>query len=369
MNNIDKINIKRFIGGIDWATMPVLNDIAVYLNRSDIIELSRACKYLRDYCKVNNVKLDIRNLRNLICTQMIDDLGSKSKLVKKVVLTNLITTKFANLFFKKFNYCKTVIINLYSILKHLNFLEIFFMEGLCDRDPKSILPPPNFKLPKTLKSITAYSYVLQNSFIPAINEINFATHSNIVQWKISGRYDTERFSDQQPNIVHLYLHDVPAIKFDKFKTILVNNPQLRTLAYELEEYSIEKLNTVLTLPNLQKLLLFNYSTNISNFVSSSLKTNTTIKTLILRCIRPPIIIEELLAKIKSLEDVIFIWWIKSSISAINWLQFKGKFNTITFGNSPYTQSELENIVDCLKPETKIIFDYTVKNVVNYDLTI
>jgi hypothetical protein len=400
MGNIDKVKINKFIGGIYWATIPVLNDIAAYLSKSDIVELSKACKYLRsklsskvfyqlnlfnhvyrNYRETNNIKLDIRNLRNLICTKMIDDLGSKSKLVKKVVITSLITSKFANLFFKIFNHCTTVIIDceydfrlstVYSILKHLSRLEIFFMEGICDQDPKSILPPQNFKFPKTLKSITTYPYVLYNSYIPAINEINFITHNNILHWNVSGRYDVERFFHQQPNIIHLCLHDVPAIKFDIFKSILVNNPQLRTLAYEIYKCSNERLNTILALPKLKKLLVFNSSRSIVNFTSITslnLIANCSINTLILHCIGPLILIEELLIKLNSLKHIVFISWMKSSLSAINWLQYKGKFNTITFGKSPYTENDLRHLVDCLKPETKIIFDYTVKRIVNYDLSI
>jgi hypothetical protein len=397
MNTTSNINIKEFIDDIDWSTLPVLIDVSVYLNKSDAIELSQTCKYFRsklsskvfykltlfnqvyrNYRQANNVKLSGRKLKHLICTQMISDIGNKSKLVKKVVLTSRINPKLANLFFKNFNHCKSVIIDckydfklstVYNILKHLNYLEVFFMEALYEYSPNSTLPPQNFKFPRTLKSIAVYPYILENNYIPAINDIDFCDYPNLIDWNITGKYDADRFShQQQPNIIHLYLCDVPIIDFSKFNSILTNNPQLKTLVYELEAWSAEKLNTILTLPSLEKLLIINYSFYAFNLVNFSLLSNSSIKMVIVECITPSIVIEELLTKLKSLEDVIFIKWNLHELMAVNWDRFRGKLNSITFGYSFYTENDLGDLVDCLKPATKIVFDYNLKCVINYDLT-
>ncbi|KXN67014.1 hypothetical protein CONCODRAFT_87185 [Conidiobolus coronatus NRRL 28638] len=397
MNTTDNIEIKEFVDGIDWSTIPVINEISVYLNKPDTIELSKTCKYFRSklsvrvfyqltlfnqvywsYREVNNIKLSGRRLKKLICAQIIEDLANKSKLVKKVVLTSRINPKLANLFFKKFKYCKSVIIDckydfklatVYNILKHLNYLEVFFMEALYDHDPNGTLPPQNFKFPKTLKSIAVYPYILENNYIPAINDIDFSNYPNLIDWNITGKYDTDRFSyQQQPNIIHLYLCDVPIIDFSKFNSILSNNPQLKSLVYEIEAWSAEKLNTILTLPNLEKLLIINYSFDAFNLINFSLLSNSTIKMVIIECITPSTVIEELLTKLNSLEDVIFIRWNLHELMAINWKKFRGKFNSIIFGYSFYTENDVGDLFDSLKPSTKIIFDYNLKCVINYDLT-
>ncbi|KXN67012.1 hypothetical protein CONCODRAFT_167916, partial [Conidiobolus coronatus NRRL 28638] len=321
-------------------------------------------------------KLSSRKLKKLICAQIIEDLANKSKLVKKVVLTSRINPKLANLFFEKFNYCTTIIIDseddlklsaVYNILKHLNYLEVFYMELIYESDPNSTLHPPNFKFPKTLKSITTFPCILENNFIPAINEISFNTYPNIIKWSITGRYDAERFLQQQSNIIHLYLHDVPTISFNNFKSILVNNPQLKTLVYELGTWSIEKLNVILALPNLKKLVI-SYSFDIFNVISLKLIANTTIKTLLLIGIIPSMNIEELLTRLHSLKDIIFIRWNLYEISAVNWVKFRGKLNSVTFGHSFYTEKDLGNVVDCLRPKTKITFN-KVKDIINFDLSI
>ncbi|KXN67010.1 hypothetical protein CONCODRAFT_10992 [Conidiobolus coronatus NRRL 28638] len=397
MDYMYSVNVSKFIYNLDWSTVPTLNDIAVYLSKSDTIELSQACKHFRsklssrvfykltlfnqvywNYRQNNNVVLRGNKLKKLICEKIIEDLASKSRLVKKVVLTSRINPKLANLFFKKFKYCKSVIIDckyefklatVYNILKHLNYLEVFFMEALYKHSPNGALIPSNFRFPKTLKSITVYPYILENNYIPAINDIDFATHYNITHWQITGSFNTERLSHQQPNITHLYLRDMPTIEFDKFKSTLVNNPQLKTLLYNLEFWSIEKLNTILTLPNLQKLLVANYEVDSFNYTNFSLISNTTIKTLILSFVTPSIVIEELLTKLESLEDVIFIGYCVDYLEPISWLQFQGKLNSITFAYIFDDESEIENLVSCLKPQTKILFNYSVKSVVNYNLTI
>jgi hypothetical protein len=397
MENNYNNNVSELVYNLEWATLPVIVDIAIYLNKSDTIELSQTCKYFRsklsprvfykltlfnhvywNYRQTNNAELRGNKLKKLICEQIIEDLARKLRLVKKVVLKSRITPKLANLLFENFNYCKSVIIDcqygfkisaVYNILRHLNYLEVFYMEGIYNHDPNGTIIPPNFRFPKTLKSIIVYSYILENGYIPAINDIDFTTCPGIVCWQITGTYDIERFSHQQSNITHLRLRDMPTIEFEKFKSTILNNPQLKTLFYNLKFWSIEKFNIISTLPNLQKLHIANYEVDSINYTNFSLITNTTIKTLILSFVTPSKVIEELLTKLEALDDVIFLGYCIDYLLPINWLEYRGKFKSVTFGNIFFEETKIESLVTCLKPETKILFNYTVKNVVNYNLSI
>jgi nitrogen regulatory protein PII-like uncharacterized protein len=383
---------------IDWSTVPILNEIANYLDKSGTIELSLTCKYCRlklsskvfyqislfnqvywKYNELNNTKLRGNRLKLAICSKMIEDMSNKAKLIKKVVINSRISSKVANLFFSKFNYCKSIIIDckydiklsaVYNILKHLNYLEVFFMEAVRERDSKNTMQPPNFKFPKTLKSIIIFPYILERNFIPAINEINFSSYANLVDWNITGRYDIEKFSQQQQtNITHLYLRDIPIIDPDDFAQILSKNPQLKTLIYELEVWSLEKLNNILLLPNMKKIYIINYSFSSFTLHNFTLLPNKLVNTLIIECGTPAVVIEELLNKLEALEHIYFITWNLEEVSNVNWAKYRGRFKSITLGFAYWCIDDLGGELECLEDETIVTFDNSLKKVFNYDLTI
>jgi hypothetical protein len=392
MNKIKDDNL------VEWSTIPVINEISSYLDKSNTISLSQACKYFRlklsdriffeivlfnqsyiDYRDSNRTTKSVRKIKTEVCKLMIDDLAYKYKLVKKVVLNYKISAKLANLFFEKFKYCKIIILDslydnklstVYNILKHLKYLEVVDIMSVYETDPKNTLPPPDFKFPTTLKSISVSPYIQLNNFIPAINEINFSTYKNVVSWLITGEYNIDRFFTQQANIIHLSIRDFSPIELNRFKLAFENNPQLITLSYALDVWSVEKFNAILKLPNLKKLKILNYSFKEPNIAEFDLISNNIITTLILDYKTPRIIIEFLLKKLESLKDIVFTSWKLGNLSAINWLQYKGKFNSITFGYSHWKQMNYRiDQFNCLLPETKIIFNNKLKYITNYDLSI
>ncbi|KXN67013.1 hypothetical protein CONCODRAFT_80305 [Conidiobolus coronatus NRRL 28638] len=244
------------------------------------------------------------------------------------------------------------------------------MEAIHERDPNNTQQPPNFKFPKTLKSIIIFPYILERNFIPAINEINFSSYLNLVDWNITGRYDIEKFSQyQQANITHLYLRDIPIIDSYSFTQILSNNPQLKTLIYELEVWSLEKLNNILLLPNMKKIYIINYSFSNFTLQNFTLSPNKLVNTLIIECSTPAIVIEELLNKLEALEHIYFISWNLEEISNVNWAKYRGRFKSITLGFTYWNMNDLGDGLECLEDETVITFDNNLKKVFNYDLTI
>jgi hypothetical protein len=382
----------------NWEILPVTNEVAKYLNKPDITMLSQICRYYRiklserlfyqltlsnqtykSYREVNSIKLRRNKLKLVACSQIVKDLAFKVRHVKKVVLNSKINTEFANLFFANFNQVRTVVIDckydfkisvVYAILKHLKYLEVLYMESITEKYPDNSLPPINFKLPITLKSIYCYPCLIEKGYFPAINDIDFNTYRNLNSWQITGRFNTGKFEIQQCNIVHLYLRDIPMIEPTKFKLILASNYQLKTLTYEVESWNVEKLNNILSLPNLSKLRTINYSFDTAEYTGFSLITNTSIKTLIIEHGTSIVIIEELLTKLKSLKDLIFVNWNLCDLSNIDWIKYKERFNCILFGFSYwFGHHMIEDKFGCLIPNTKIIFDKRLEKIINYDLSI
>ncbi|KXN65625.1 hypothetical protein CONCODRAFT_80718 [Conidiobolus coronatus NRRL 28638] len=244
------------------------------------------------------------------------------------------------------------------------------MESVTENSPENSLPPISFKFPTTLKSIYCYPCLLEKNYFPPISSIDFSKYKNLTSWQITGEFNTEKFKTQQCNIIHLYLRDIPTIDPTNFKLILESNYQLKTLTYEIGSWNVGKFNNILSLPNLLKLRTLNYSLQETIITNFSLIPNKTIQTLIIEYGTPVIIIEELLTKLESLEDLVFVNWNLDELASINWINYKGRFNSIVFGFSYWIGLHMVvDQFDCLMPETKIIFDNSIEKIINYDLTI
>jgi hypothetical protein len=347
------ITISNQLDKNNWKYLPESNTLCQYLNRNDIIEVSKLCKNYRKQLlvkiltKLNLVEfssnLSIKELHNSfdramsldgLLSQLKSDLDCKLLTARKVVLDDYFNCQFSKkliylipnitrLVYYPAHYSGTLL-SLSTILnglKHLRYVEfnIILNDTLNFNTTARIFP-----LSLTSIKINPEANVL--SFLPIFDTIDF-NYTNLVALSITSNIMLTNFYTTMPNLKEVDIVNSWNLDNSKFIEFFKKNPQITKLATRFDLTNSEVYNTVLSSKHLR---FWSIERNEYFFTSSSFPSNCSITHLKLNSSVGGNIALQLFNACLNLKVVEFVKWKFVYNNDIEWSKLERGINTLRF---------------------------------------
>jgi hypothetical protein len=385
MYNKDSSNIILINNNsdIEWSSLPLITTISSYLYKSDLIELSLTCRYFRNKLnskifysltlfqsenfnnfKIKRPRLSTLELKTELINSIIQDLDKKAVLVKKIRLNHKINPFIADIIQSSFINCSTLIIKTKYYIKLTTLLKLtqlklkfIYLEGISGR-VQTLLSYYKAIFPLKIKCISSPWYFLNENLRNVLNTVNFNTYKNLESWKITGKFDFNRFLKPQPTIKELYLINHPILDNDKLRLTFSNNTQLEYLSFYSIRPNFEIIQSIVNLPNLKKLQICFILGSIDGDDTFpqpyKLRHSTTIKHLLLSNNTPQFLIESLLNSLPNLKKLTLSSEIVDQVAGINWRLYDN-LEAVYLTPKNDKAMEIRRIINDELPRTRVLF--------------
>jgi hypothetical protein len=271
------MNIKQYKmdQAVNWEHLPDIDTLFQYLERKDLIELSKSCKRYRNQLErrvLENLGLDNWRRKNMgICVEleksknykkilkhMKTDLGSKIRYTRKFTLSYEINYPFAKKFVKLFPNIKSLRLtekeynngyfserSLITILKGMKCLEnvelIDFWMNISEYKSKTQIFPKSLKslIIKNELNITCYDGSLM------IYDTIDAEYKNLYSLSVASDKILQNLSTGMQNLKEVDIKDADCLDQSKLNEFLKANTQLKKININFEHYNEEIIQTIL----------------------------------------------------------------------------------------------------------------------------
>jgi hypothetical protein len=320
--------------GVSWDYLPDTRTLLQYLNKRDLVEMSKCCKCYRDQLE-NRVfewislstwkyknwdlsrELEVGCITKIILKSLETDLGSKLKLVKKFELDFKVDCDFADIFVKLFPNVKALIWCDYSewdnnqantltailnSMNHLEYIKLCYSHG----HPEDYTTKKRV-FPKSLKSLNIhfyedyYPYFFRDSGYydyKCIYDTLDTSYSNLHYLHIISNRMLHSLSCGIPNLQEVKIQGIDKLDEPKLITFLKANPQLRKLETININITVEILKTIVSSKFLEYWYTCDYMWKLTKF--NNLPTNYSIRQLKIATFMPSPLNFELINSFKSL---------------------------------------------------------------------
>jgi hypothetical protein len=386
---------------ISWEYLPDNNTLVQYLERKDLIELSKSCKRYRNQLErqvLENFSLDNWRKNNqtiyreleksknykIILKYMKIDLGSKLKFARKFTLSDEINYPFAKKFAKLFPNIKSLRLyetsednqfserSLRTVLKgttHLERVELNEFWGSIEQYKSKAHIFPIFL--KSLKINDEWGLFYNDENLRVYDTIDYR-YVNLNFLSIASSRMLQNLPSWMSNLkeIELKAEDLDNTKLLEF---LMSNPQLKKLNIYLEHYNEEIINVVLSYKYLEHLYIRIGRWN--EIQASTFPFNHSIKSLTISKFVPGSLAFQLINSCKILKILDFDYYCYQDLDNIDWLKLTRKINTLKLSYSSVSLNTIKEIDTSkkfnqihFKQNTsieKLIDEYDIDELMNY----
>jgi hypothetical protein len=371
-----------------WKYLPDTDTLLEYLDKKDLIELSKCRKSYRNKLEqqvLENLNLDTWKSNNEdiyeeltkscelenVLEFLKNDLGSKLIFVKKFALNCSINDSFEkifvrllpnikSLFFYGCEHCTCSCCDLDCILgeylknslKNMKYLEHVYydaIDGYLDK-----YSPQIQIFPKSIKSIKiGYTnkgfYSDEDIFIYDTIDTSYV---NLYSLTIITNRMLQSLSSGMPNLKEVEIKFIDNLDISKLATFLKANPQLKKLNIQYFAYSEEAFKTVLSYQYLERLGINNRS--CQEIEAKSLPPNYSIKYLQINCSTPTSLNLKLINACKNLKTLELD--IAKDFNCLDWSKLKQRINKLKLIYTGYTISDIIKEIDTSIPFDNIVIE-------------
>ncbi|KXN67011.1 hypothetical protein CONCODRAFT_80304 [Conidiobolus coronatus NRRL 28638] len=368
---------------IEWGSLPLITTITNYLYKHDLIELSLACHYFRNKLnskifhsltlfksenfnnfKIKRPRLSALELKTEMISSIVRDLDKKVLLVKEIRFNHRINPSIADIVQSSFINCTTLIIKTKYYIKLTTLLKLtrlklkfIYLEGISGR-VQTLLSYYKAIFPLKIKCISYHWYYLNENLRSILTTVNFNTYKHLEGWKITGRFDFNRFLKPQPTIKELCLINIPIIDNDKLRLMFNNNTQLEYMSFHSTHPNFEIIQSIINLPNLKKLQIYFTSRSIDgdDTIPQSYKLNNskTIKHLLLAYEASQFLIETLLNSLPNLTKLTLSSELIDQVVGINWRLYDN-LEVVYLAPKNDKTIEIKRIINSELLRTRVLF--------------
>ncbi|KXN69155.1 hypothetical protein CONCODRAFT_8443 [Conidiobolus coronatus NRRL 28638] len=302
-----------------WEYLPNINDLLEYLDREDLMELSKCWKSYKLEKMLEFLKAD---------------LGSKLKFIKKFMLDNMVGCEFAEKLIKLLRNIKTLSIfgyvgacslgkGLTTILKGLEHLE--HVDFYCIDDKIDDYSTKKQIFPKSIKSLKISYYGSSNYYNNEylIYDTIDASYINLYSLTIVSNRMLQNLSLGMINLQEVEIIDFRLMDQSILLKFLKANPQIRKLNTNLSCYNEEVIKTVLSSKYIEYWCIDGIHWKGIEF--NNLQPNYSIKFLEIGDMPPPLILK-IVNACKGLETIDFEPC--RNIDPIEWSKFERRINNL-----------------------------------------
>jgi hypothetical protein len=385
-----------------WEYFTNMTTLAQYLDRTNLINLSKCCKRYRRQLEPivlenldlttwkNNNRTTYNELRNSgkykkIAGILKTDLGKKLKFAKKVTLDCTINYSFSKKFLKlvpnikslRFvenctDYCNhgieiAIVIKGLKHLEHVDFQ--FILVSLSTSYSRKLIFPLSLKSLKTIQ----HSYFDGSVDRLMIHDTIGCIYTNLYSTSIVSNRMLQNLSYGMPNLLEVKIKDIDNLDKSKLVKFLKANPQLRKLENSFESYNADIFKSILSSKYLEHLYV--YYGDFEGIQPNNLPSNYSIRFLKISCnISAPLVIQFINA-CKILETLDFEHYY--SLCDLYWSNFDRNINILKTSCYTFTIYSIGEI-DALKlfnqihieqygPVDQFIKNYNIDKLKNYKL--
>ncbi|KXN69803.1 hypothetical protein CONCODRAFT_7749, partial [Conidiobolus coronatus NRRL 28638] len=353
----------------NWEYLPDTTTLAQYLERKDLIELSKCCKRYRKQLErqvFENLNLDnwrknnqtiygelekSKNHKKILKYVKID-LGSKLKFGRKFSLSDEINYPFAKKFVKLFpniltlRLCETSEDNRFSErslrtvlkgMKHLEHVELNeIWGGIEEYKSKAQIFPKSLK---SLKINDEWGIYCNDDNIMVYDTID-STYENLYFLSITSNKMFQNLSCRMDNLKEVEIKG-DGLDNTKLAKFLKSNPHLKKLNIYLEHYNEEIVNTILSFKYLEHLYI---SIGRRNEIQANiLSSNHSIKFISISKFIPGPLAFQLINSCKISEVLEFDHYYHRDFDDIDWSKLARRINILKLFSSYVAHNTFKEI--------------------------
>lgn len=353
-----------------WEYLPDTNTLLKYLERKDLIELSKCCRSYRNQLErpvleeLSLITWRNNNWKNYYeltksweyekaVEILLTSLGSKLKLTKKLILDCHISHLFKDIFVKLMPNIKTLILygseefncclgqGLIANLKGMKRLEHVNIRYIWDTASNVNIIDQIFpKSLKTLKITYGCDFSYNEDKFTIYDTID-SSYINLYSLSIVSNRMLQNLSSKMPNLQEIEIKDISNLDSTKLVNFLKSNPQLRKITTKHINYSIEILKTLLFSSHLEYWDFL--GGNWKELEFKNILSNYSIKYLKINSSMHASLALQLINACKGLETLDLTYY--HSLNTLDWLKFGRNINILKISCTSldfYNITEIDN---------------------------